>query len=514
MKKFYITTPIYYINSVPHIGHAYTTVAADVLARYYRHRGAPVHLLTGTDEHGLKIEQAAAAAGKAPQAFADEISEKFRQLWKHLDISFDDYVRTTEPRHEKKVQEVFGKLLASGDIVKSHYKGFYCVSDETFWTEKEAPPDHKTGKRLCPNPDCRRELQFVEEDNYFFKLSKYQDRLLKHYADNPHFLSPSHRGNEILSFVKQGLQDISVSRAKVKWGVPVPGDPEQTVYVWFDALLNYVSAAALAGNGDAFEDLWPADVHIVGKEIYRFHAVIWPAMLMALDLPLPKKVFAHGWWTVDGQKMSKSKGNFLDPYEVTREFGVDAFRFFLLREMPFGNDGDFSLDSLRKRYNADLANDLGNLVSRVVTLIDGNMAGALPKRPNPEKDYFPREVAQKTQAISERMEQLDFSGALSIIWGVISDLNVRVNREAPWKLFKSADPAEVERAKVLMCDIVWALRIVAGWIGPFMPQSSAKIYAQFGVRQYPEALSAEQVLAGMTTGIGKIQKGPALFPRK
>ncbi|MDE2236709.1 MAG: methionine--tRNA ligase, partial [Elusimicrobia bacterium] len=359
-KTFYLTTPIYYINAAPHIGHAYTTVAADVLARWKRGRGEPVHFLTGTDEHGLKIEQAAAQSRQPPQRYADEISAQFRALWTHLDVRHDDFIRTTEPRHVGKVQEVFRALIDSGDVYKGHYSGYYCVSDETFWTPTEAPPDHKTGKRLCPNPDCRRELQLVEEDNWFFRLSRYQRPLLEHYAKNPGFLAPEHRGREILAFVKEGLKDLSVSRANVKWGVPVPGEPGQTVYVWFDALLNYLSAVA---GKEAFERSWPPDVHIVGKEIYRFHAVIWPAMLMALRLPLPKKVFAHGWWTVDGQKMSKSKGNFVDPREITREFGVDAFRFFLLREMPFGNDGDFSRASLLKRYNADLANDFGNLLS-------------------------------------------------------------------------------------------------------------------------------------------------------
>ena len=505
-KKFYVTTPIYYINAAPHIGHAYTTVAADVLARWHRSRGRAVHFLTGTDEHGAKIEQAAAEHHKTPIAYADDISGKFRALWKHLDIHFDDFIRTTEPRHEGKVKEVFEALIKSGDIYKGHYSGYYCVSDETFWTATDAPPDHKTGKRLCPNPDCRRELQLVEEDNWFFRLSKYEGRLLEHYQKNPAFLSPSHRGNEILSFVKQGLQDISVSRANVKWGIQVPGDPDHTVYVWFDALLNYVSAAEAA-------EVWPADVHIVGKEIYRFHAVIWPAMLMALGLPLPKKVFAHGWWTVDGQKMSKSKGNFVDPYDITREFGVDAFRFFLLREMPFGNDGDFSRDSLIKRYNADLANDLGNLLSRVVTLVDANMNGELPKRPT-ETDLYPKQVAQKKEAIDACMEALDFSGALTLIWSAISDCNQRVNADAPWKLFKSDKPEDRERARKLMFDMVWALRIITYWVEPFMPQTAAKILTQIGVRQFPDALSPEDILAGAERGLGKINKGPALFPRR
>ncbi|MBI5631457.1 MAG: methionine--tRNA ligase [Elusimicrobia bacterium] len=508
MKKFYITTPIYYINAAPHIGHAYTTVAADALSRFLRSRGQPCHLLTGTDEHGAKIEQAAKDSGTTPQAYADRISEKFRELWRHLDVHYDDFIRTTEPRHEKRVQEVFATLLKSGDIYAGHYRGYYCIACETYWTKEQAaqPPKGKEGL-FCPNQDCGRALQLVEEDSYFFRLSRYQERLLKHYAEHPEFLRPAHRGNEILSFVRSGLQDISVSRAKVKWGIPVPGDPGQTVYVWFDALLNYASAC---GEGATFQELWPADVHIVGKEIYRFHAVIWPAMLMALGLPLPSQVFAHGWWTVDGEKMSKSKGNFVDPYELTREFGVDAFRYFLLREIPFGHDGDFSREALRKRYNADLANDLGNLVSRVVEMVDKFLGGTLPKRPNPEKDFFPRSVAQKTKEIEARMNELDFSQALSLIWSVIGELNQRINEQAPWKVYKT-DP---EKVKVILFDLVWSLRIVAGWIEPFMPQTAAKIQAQLGVRQFPSPFTADKILAGETFSSGKITKGPVLFPRK
>ena len=491
MKRFYLTTPLYYVNAPPHIGHAYTTIAADVLARFWRSAGRPVHLLTGTDEHGLKIEQAAAAAGLSPLRFSDNISAQFKELWDHLDIRYDDFIRTTEPRHETRVQECFSKLLKSGDVFKGLYRGFYCVSDETYWTETDAAPDEK-GRRLCPNPECRKPLQAVEEESYFFRLSKYQQPLLKHYRDNPGFLKPSHRANEILRFVEGGLQDTAISRTKVQWGIPVPGDEAHTVYVWFDALLNYVTAPQ---SSDAFADIWPADVHIVGKEIYRFHAVTWPAMLMALGLPLPKSVFAHGWWTVEGKKMSKSQGNFVDPRAVTNEFGVDALRYFLLREMPFGNDGDFSQASLKKRYNAELGNDLGNLLNRTVDMVDRYLAGELPRRAAPGESPLAQELSAKQPLLSSRMEELDFSGALGLIWEAIGRLNAEVNAQAPWKLVKT-DPAATQR---FLFDLVRSLRIIGGWLEPFMPQTSAKMQAQLGMRQ---------------TDGGKIQKAPLLFPRK
>ena len=506
MKKYYLTTPLYYVNAAPHIGHAYTTVAADVLARFHRAHDRPVHFLTGTDEHGSKIEEAAAAAKLGVKDFTDRNSAAFRELWTHLDIRYDDFIRTTEPRHETRVQECFQKLLDNGDVTKGRYRGFYCVSDETYWTETDAPPDEK-GRRLCPNAECRKPLQEVEEESYFFKLSKYQEPLLKHYRENPDFLLPSHRANEILRFVEGGLQDTAISRTKVKWGIPVPGDPEHTIYVWFDALLNYLTAAQSTG---AAQDYWPADVHIVGKEIYRFHSVTWPAMLMALGLPLPKSVFAHGWWTVEGQKMSKSLGNFVDPRDVTREFGVDAFRYFLLREMPFGNDGNFSLESLRKRYNAELANDLGNLVSRVEQMVDSYLGGAMPGRNKDEAPSLDKEFAAKGPEIDARMEALDFCGALGLIWGGINRLNTYVNEKTPWKLVKTDKPAT---EKVLF-ELVRSLRIVAGWIEPFMPGTAAKMHAQLGVRQFPVPLSPEQVLAGEAEGKGKISKAPPLFPRK
>jgi len=353
MKRFYITTPLYYVNDVPHIGHAYTTVAADVLARWKRLCGEPVFFLTGTDEHGSKIAQAAAKAGSSPLDYATKYAEEFKGLWTVLGISYDDFIRTTEERHRRVVQYVFSSLEASGDIYPGTYSGWYCTQCETFYTESEL----KDGK--CPT--CGRAVEFLKEDSYFFRLSRYQERLLEHYANNPDFLQPSSRAQEIVNFVKEGLRDLSVSRSKVAWGVPVPGHSGHSVYVWFDALLNYITAAGYLprslppsvgeaspteGGGDhgerRFEDIWPADVHIVGKEIFRFHTVIWPAMLMALQLPLPAKVFAHGWWTVEGRKMSKSIGNVVDPHQMSEEYGVDAFRYFLLREVPFGGDGDFS----------------------------------------------------------------------------------------------------------------------------------------------------------------------------
>ena len=503
MKKYYATTPIYYANAAPHIGHAYTTVAADVLARFKRGRGVPTHLLTGTDEHGQKIEDAAKAAGKHTIDFCDMTSAKFRELFKHLDIAFDDFIRTTEKRHEDKAQEFFARLMKSGDIYKGRYRGWYCVSDETFFTETEAPPDEK-GRRLCPNAECRKPLSQIEEESWFFKLSKFQQPLLQHYRNCPDFLSPPHRASEIMRFVEGGLQDLSVSRQKVKWGIPVPGDESHTIYVWFDALINYWSATA------GTDDLWPADVHIVGKEIFRFHAVIWPAMLMAAGLPLPKKIFAHGWWTVDGKKMSKSAGNFQDPYEITREFGVDAFRYFLLREMPFGNDGDFSKAAIKKRYNAELANDLGNLVKRVVDMADNFLGGKLPSKPPLEADFYTTAVARRSAGIAEKMEALDFSGALDAIWEVIRSLNSRVNEKAPWKLAKS-DPAQCE---LVLFDLVWSLRLVANWLEPFMPRKAAEMQTQLGVRQFPDALTAEDVLAGVSEHPGQIQKSLPLFPRK
>lgn len=522
-KKFYITTPIYYINAEPHIGHAYTTLAADILNRFYRNiLRRDTYFLTGTDEHGTKIEERAKLQHKSPKEYSDTVSQTFRDLWKHLDVRFDDFIRTTEPRHETRVQEVFEKLLLSGDIFKDRYSGYYCVSDETFWTKTDLKaeferlgkesPEKEPHRPRCPT--CGKPLTWVEEDGYFFKLSKYQDRLLAHYKAHPEFLQPSHRAPEILRFVESGLKDLSVTRSaeKVPWGILVPGDAEHTIYVWFDALLNYITALGYSpkGSDKMFEEIWPADVQLVGKEIYRFHAVIWPAMLMALGVPLPRCVYAHGWWTVEGEKMSKSKGNFVDPQEITRELGVsgvDSLRYFLFREMPFGNDGDFSRDSLYKRYNTELGNDLGNLVSRVTDMVDKFLKGELPTKPTLDGPMLSKEIADQSKAIYDAMERLAFSEALGLIWACVGRLNKHINDEQPWKKFVT----EPDKVKTLLFDLVSCLRIIAGWIEPFMPQIATKMQMELGVRKFPAALTADEVLTGQVQT--KIQKAPPLFPR-
>jgi methionyl-tRNA synthetase len=506
MKKFYLTTPLYYVNAVPHVGHAYTTIAADILARYKRSRGEAVHFLTGTDEHGAKIEAAAREAGKPPLAFADEVTAEYRSLWRDLGITHDDFIRTTEDRHKARVQGVFERLLKTGDIAPGLYRGWYCLSDESYWTETEAPGDEK-GRRLCPNPECRKPLRYMEEESYFFRLSKYAPRLLEHFKSHPEFLQPAHRAGEMVRFVEAGLRDLAATRTKVSWGVGVPSAPGHSVYVWFDALLNYVTAAGYdpSGRAEGFESLWPADVHLMGKEIFRFHTVIWPAMLMALDLPLPRTVFAHGWWTVEGQKMSKSKGNFLDPREFSREFGVDALRYFLFREMPFGNDGDFSREAFRRRYNSELANDLGNLLSRVCQMAEKYLGGTLPER---GATGLSREILASGEAVASAMDRLAFQEALNLVWAAVRGLNESVDRERPWEKSKT-DPARVAD---LLFDWVHGLRAISVWISPFMPEASRAMQEALGMKEVPAGWDSPELAAGPSRAA--VRKGPSLFPRK
>jgi len=457
-KKFYITTPIYYLNAQPHIGHAYTTIATDVMARYKKACGEEVYFLTGTDEHGAKIEKAAAEAGMSPKDWTDMLAVKTKELWTALDIKYDGFIRTTDPRHEKVVQQIFELLLKKGDIYKGKYSGKYCISCEAYYDDSE----------LLENDYCpvhKRPVELQEEETYFFKLSAYQDKLLKFYQqDNPDFLAPKFRANEILNFVKSGLKDLSITRTKVKWGVPVPGDEAHTVYVWFDALINYISA--IGYGTPQFNEIWPADVHLIGKEIFRFHAVIWPAMLMAAGIPLPKKCFAHGWWTVEGEKMSKTLGNFIDPRDITAKYGVDALRYFLLREVPFGSDGDFSMDSFKKRFNADLANDLGNLLSRTLNMA-AKTVGEIPQQYNEPLD----KVEQADKQYRAFMDELAFDKALEAAWRLIGDMNKYIDETKPWALAKT----EPEKAKKILLEILFTLKKAAIWVAPFMPAVAAEM---------------------------------------
>jgi methionyl-tRNA synthetase len=501
MKPFYLSTPLYYVNDKPHIGHAYTTLAADVLARWKRLQGAPVFFLTGTDEHGSKIAEAAEKHGCTPKEYADRVVANFQEAWTFLNISNDDFIRTTQERHRKVVQSVYEKLFKSGEIYKGSYEGWYCVADETFWLESQLKD------KKCP--ECGRAVERLKEETYYFKLSKYGDRLLQHYKDNPEFLSPPHRAMEMVRFVEEGLKDLSISRLKETWGIPLPFDPQHTAYVWFDALLNYITAAGYGQDEAKMKDLWPADVHFVGKEIYRFHTVIWPAMLMALGLPLPKKVFAHGWWTVEGQKMSKSVGNVVDPIEVGKEFGVDGFRYFILREMPFGVDGDFSRKGMITRYNTELANDFGNLLSRTLTLIEKNFEGKLSKKP---QGQFAELMKEQTERIEKAFDQIAFHEVLEALFKVVGEANRFVEQKAPWALVKTDRDATEQLLAEALCTLRW----LAVGFHPFMPEITEKMWLQLGETS-PLKDEAWKVfrdpMGTFKTGM-QVRKEGVLFPRK
>jgi methionyl-tRNA synthetase len=501
-QSFYVTTPIYYVNDVPHLGHAYTTLAADVLARYKRLKGYDVFLLTGTDEHGQKVEKAANAAGETPLELADRVVKRFQALWEKLDISFSDFIRTTQERHKKGVSELFARVMEQGDIYLGEYEDWYCTPCETFWTETQLI-DFK-----CP--DCNRPTEKLKEESYFFRMSKYSDALLAHIEANPDFIQPKSRRNEIIAFVREGLRDLSVSRTSFTWGIPVPGNDKHVIYVWFDALTNYITALGYPEQTEDLSRYWPADVHLIGKDILRFHTVYWPTFLMAAGLPLPKKVFAHGWWTVEGQKMSKSLQNVVEPNMLIDKYGVDAVRYFLLREVPFGLDGDFSHSAMIHRINSDLANDLGNLLNRSTAMINKYFNGVV----QPPDDYTETDSAfrAKTEALSGCLDSclndLAFSRGLQAIWEVISAGNKYIDETAPWTLAK--DPDQRGRLATVMYCILESQRIVFHILSPFMPGTCRKGLSYLGWEE--EISESGMAWGGLRPGT-KIRKAEPLFPR-
>lgn len=506
-KSFYVTTPIYYVNDVPHIGHAYTTIAADVIARFNRLQGNNVFFLTGTDEHGQKIERTAESNGEKPIELADRVVKRFQNLSDALNITNDDFIRTTEKRHKSAVEEIFRRIEKSGDIYLSEYEGWYDVRNEAFITETQY-------EEIMSLPEEKRPaIEKVKEESYFFRLSKYQGPLLEYYKEHPEFVQPSYRLNEVTRFVEGGLKDLSVSRTTFTWGIPVPGNSKHVIYVWFDALTNYLTGVGFPDNEEMFHENWPADVHFVGKDILRFHAVYWPAFLMSAGLLLPKKVFAHGWWTVEGEKMSKSVGNVVDPYQVVEEFGADVFRYFLLREIPFGQDGDFSKSAIIARANGELANGLGNLVSRTLGMIEKYFDAVVPEPGGLKvEDESVRDKALSTiELVENEMNEIAFHKALVSLWDFIGDVNKYVDESAPWTLAKEKNE---ERLGTVLWTIVQAIGVVTILIYPFMPESAEKIWEKLGC---PQPINSKLLSDAKEWGIVKsgqtVEKGQSLFPR-
>ena len=507
-KNFYITTPIYYPSAKPHMGHAYSSIVADFFARIKRIQGYNVFFLTGTDEHGQKIQRAAEKANKDPLKFCDEISKTFKDLSSILNLSNDDFIRTTEKRHFVSVENLWNILEKKGEIYLSKYAGWYSVSDEAFYNDDEI--DTVDGKKICKSSGSP--VEWVEEESFFFKLSKWQDKLLKFYSDNPKFILPETRKNEVISFVKSGLKDLSISRKSFSWGIKVPSNKDHVIYVWLDALTNYLSALNYPDEkNNLFKNFWPANIHLIGKDILRFHAVYWPAFLMAADLPLPKRVYAHGWWTNDGQKISKSLGNAIDPNQLAATYGLDQTRYFLMREVPFGNDGDFSVQAMTRRINGDLANDLGNLSQRVLSMVFKNCDGIMPARPEPLK-LEDKELLERVDSllidVRRHIDNQAFHEALRTIWRVISQANRYVDAIAPWAL-KKTDPVRMGEVLAVLAETI---RKIAILVQPVMPDSAGKILDQLGVDQAQRDFNFLVGEARLSSGQG-IAKPEPIFPR-